>query len=59
MENRRVEIGIVIFGQNHLFLGISAANRGTIGVAAGNNLSGTDALDPGDFLGDADCRRGA
>jgi hypothetical protein len=41
----------MIFGQYHLFLGIGAAHRGTIAVVARGNPPGTDALNPGYFVG--------
>ena len=52
MEYGTLGLRVMIFGQNHLFLGIGAADGRTIAVAAWRvNLSGTDALNPGDFMG--------
>ena len=51
MEYGALRISIMVFCQNNLFLGISAAYGRTIAVTAWNNLSGTDALNPGDFVG--------
>jgi hypothetical protein len=51
MEYRTRYLGIMIFCQNHLLLGIGAAYGRTVAIAARGNLSGTDALNPGDFMG--------
>jgi hypothetical protein len=51
MEYRCLDIGVMIFGKNNLLLGIGAAYPGTIAVAARHDLSGTDALNPGYFMG--------
>ena len=51
MEYRALGIRVMIFCQNHLFLGIGAAYGRTIAVAARKNLSRTDALNPGYFMG--------
>ena len=42
---------VMIFCQNHLFLGIGAAYAGTIAVVARGHPSGTDALNPGYLSG--------
>ena len=42
---------VMIFGQNHLFLGIGAAYRRAIAVFTGSHPPGPDALDPGDVVG--------
>ena len=51
MEYGTLGIRGMIFGQDHLFLGIGAANGGAIAVAAGDDLPGADALYPCDFMG--------
>ena len=51
MEYRTLGIRVMIFCQDHLFLGIGAAYGRAIAVAALENLSGADALNPGDFVG--------
>jgi len=51
MEDRALCLCVMLFCQNDLFLGIRAAYRGTIAVPAGNHLPGTDALNPGYFMG--------
>ncbi len=51
MEYGALRLRVMIFGQNHLFLGIGAADGGAIAVVAGGNPSGTDALNPGYFMG--------
>ena len=44
-------LGVVIFCQNHLFLGIGAAYARAIAVLARRHPPGADALNPGDFFG--------
>ena len=51
MEYRALCLCVMIFCQNHLFLGIGAAYGRTIAVFARSNPSGTDALNPGYFMG--------
>ncbi len=52
MEYRTLSFRVMFFCQNNLFLGIRATYGRTIAVTTGwVDLSGTDALDPGDFLG--------
>ncbi|MBA7707852.1 hypothetical protein ES703_116736 [subsurface metagenome] len=51
MEYSSLDLSVVVFGQNHLLLGIGAAYGGTVAVAARGNLSGTDARNPGYPLG--------
>ena len=48
VEHRRVDVRVMVLGQDHLLLGIRAADRRAVGVAAGDDLPGADALDPGD-----------
>ena len=50
MEYGRLQIRVMVFCQDHLLLGVGAAYGGTIAVAARDDLSGTDALDPGDLV---------
>ncbi len=50
MEYLSLHVGIMVLCQNHLFLDIGAAYRGTIAVTALNNLSGADAVNPGYFM---------
>ncbi len=50
MEDGRIQLLVVIFRQNHLFLGVGAADRRAITVAALEHLTRTNALDPGDLL---------
>jgi hypothetical protein len=47
VEYGALGIGVMVFGQNYLFLGIGAAYRRAVAVAAGDDLPGTDALNPG------------
>ncbi len=51
VKYRTFGLGVVIFGQYHLFLRIGAADGRAIAVAARDDLPGADALDPGDFFG--------
>ena len=46
MEHRGIQVGTVVLGQDHLLLGIGTAYRGTIGITPGDDLPGTNALDP-------------
>ncbi len=48
VEDRRLHVGVVILGEDHLLLGVRAADRRTIGVSARNDLPGADAVDPRD-----------
>jgi hypothetical protein len=50
MEDGTLGLGVMIFCQNHLFLGIGAAYPRTIAVITRGNPSGTDALNPGYFM---------
>ena len=51
MEYGALRLRVMILGQDHLLLGIGAADGRTIAVAALDNLPGTDALNPGDLMG--------
>ncbi len=52
MEYRALCLWVMIFCQNDLFLGIRAAYGRTIAIPVrGIHLPGTDALNPGDFVG--------
>ena len=51
VEYRALGLGIMVFGQDHLLLGISAADGGAVAVAARGHPSGADALDPRDLVG--------
>jgi len=46
MEYGALRICVMIFCEDHLFLGIGAADGRAITVAAFNHLPGTDALNP-------------
>jgi len=50
VEYRAFCVWVMVFCQNHLFLGIGAAYGRTITVIALSNPSGTDALNPGYFM---------
>jgi hypothetical protein len=50
MEYGTLGLGVMIFCQYHLFLGIGAAYCRTIAVITLGNPSGTDALNPGYFM---------
>ncbi|MBA7700975.1 hypothetical protein ES703_109701 [subsurface metagenome] len=50
MKYGSLRVRVMVFCQDHLLLDISAAYRGTIAVAALDNLSGTDAVNPGNFM---------
>ena len=51
MEYGTFGFGVMVFGQDHLLLRIGTAYGRTVAVAALNNLSGTNALNPGHFMG--------
>ena len=58
MEDGGVEAGVVVFGQDHLLLGVGTADRRAVAVAAFNNLPRADALNPGDSLSDGPGQKG-
>ncbi len=51
MEYGAFGFEVMVLRQNHLFLGVGAAHAGTIAVVTRGDPSGTDTLNPGDFLG--------
>ena len=50
VEDRRLGVGVVVLRQDHLLLGVRAADRRAVGVAARDDLPGADAVDPGDLV---------
>jgi hypothetical protein len=51
MEDGALGSCIVVLGQDGLLLGIGTADSGTVAVAAFDDLTGTDTLDPGNLMG--------
>ncbi len=50
VEDRRLHVGMMILGQDHLLLGVGAANRRTVAFATLDDLPGPHALNPGDSV---------
>jgi len=51
VEDRALRVGVVVLRQDDLLLGVGAADRGAVAVAALYHLAGADTLDPGDVVG--------
>jgi hypothetical protein len=51
MKDGCLNLSVVVFGEDHLLLGVGTADRGTIAVPACPDLPGADAVNPGDAMG--------
>ena len=50
VEDRALRVRVVVLRQDDLLLGVGAADRRAVRVAALDHLAGADALDPGDVV---------